>query len=128
MYANSIAIKAYAIRTAAHHLQATFTWASAVDLGQGLGTLVADLVERQVEPLQVREVRQVLDHPDAVVVQAKLRERRERREVRDAVQTAEGQRDVLGVFELHRAALRVQVLRRAVHLTEWSGAERREEG
>eukprot|EP00982_Pelagococcus_subviridis_P001642 13097-Pelagococcus_subviridis.AAC.2 len=87
-----------------------------------------NLVERQVEPLQVREVRQVLDHPDAVVVQAKLRERRERREVRDAVQTAEGQRDVLGVFELHRAALRVQVLRRAVHLTEWSGAERREEG
>ena len=44
MYANSIAIKAYGIRTAAHHLQATFTWASAVDLGQGLGTLVADLV------------------------------------------------------------------------------------
>ena len=44
MYANSIAIKAYGIRTAAHHLQATFTWASAVDLGQGLGAVGPDLV------------------------------------------------------------------------------------
>ena len=49
MYANSIAIKAYAIRTAAHHLQATFTWASAVDLGQGLGADRADLVDLKVD-------------------------------------------------------------------------------
>ena len=52
MYANSIAIKAYGIRTAAHHLQTTFTWAYAVDLGQGLGTLVADLVAPQLDLLQ----------------------------------------------------------------------------
>ena len=52
MYANSIAIKAYGIRTAAHHLQATFTWASAVDLGQGLGTLVADRVAGKVDQRQ----------------------------------------------------------------------------
>ena len=49
MYANSIAIKAYGIRTAAHHLQATFTWASAVDLGQGLGAVGPDLVEAKVD-------------------------------------------------------------------------------
>ena len=49
MYANSIAIKAYGIRTAAHHLQATFTWASAVDLGQGLRADVADLVVSKVD-------------------------------------------------------------------------------
>ena len=49
MYANSIAIKAYGIRTAAHHLQATFTWASAVDLGQSLRAIVADLVAPQVD-------------------------------------------------------------------------------
>ena len=52
MYANSIAIKAYGIRTAAHRLQALFTWAYAVDLGQGLGTLVADLVVVQMDRLQ----------------------------------------------------------------------------
>ena len=44
MYANSIAIKAYGIRTAAHHLQATFTWASAVDLGQGICAVGPDVV------------------------------------------------------------------------------------
>ena len=49
MYANSIAIKAYGIRTAAHHLQATFTWASAVDLGQGLCADRADLVDLKVD-------------------------------------------------------------------------------
>ena len=49
MYANSIAIKAYGIRTAAHRLQATFTWASAVDLGQGLGAVGPDLVEAKVD-------------------------------------------------------------------------------
>ena len=49
MYANSIAIKAYAIRTAAHHLQATFTWASAVDLGQGLGAVGPDVVRAKVD-------------------------------------------------------------------------------
>ena len=49
MYANSIAIKAYGIRTAAHHLQATFTWASAVDLGQGLGAVGPDLVGLKVD-------------------------------------------------------------------------------
>ena len=49
MYANSIAIKAYGIRTAAHHLQATFTWASAVDLGQGLGALGPDVVGAKVD-------------------------------------------------------------------------------
>ena len=49
MYANSIAIKAYGIRTAAHHLQATFTWASAVDLGQGLGAVGPDLVPRKAD-------------------------------------------------------------------------------
>ena len=52
MYANSTAIKAYRIRTAAHRLQALFTWAYAVDLGQGLGTLVADLVVVQLDLLQ----------------------------------------------------------------------------
>ena len=52
MYANSIAIKAYGIRTAAHHLQATFTWASAVDLGQGLCADRADLVDLKVDPGQ----------------------------------------------------------------------------
>ena len=54
MYANSIAIKAYGIRTAAHHLQATFTWASAVDLGQGLCTDVADRVAPKVDRGQRR--------------------------------------------------------------------------
>ena len=49
MYANSIAIKAYGIRTAAHHLQATFTWASAVDLGQGLCAVGPDLVQAKVD-------------------------------------------------------------------------------
>jgi hypothetical protein len=49
MYANSIAIKAYGIRTAAHHLQATFTWASAVDLGQGLGAVGPDRVAAKVD-------------------------------------------------------------------------------
>ena len=49
MYANSIAIKAYGIRTAAHHLQATLTWASAVDLGQGLGAVGPDLVAVKVD-------------------------------------------------------------------------------
>ena len=49
MYANSIAIKAYGIRTAAHHLQATFTWASAVDLGQGLCAVGPDLVLAKVD-------------------------------------------------------------------------------
>ena len=52
MYANSIAIKAYGARTAAHHLQATFTWASAVDLGQGLRADIADLVLPEVDLLQ----------------------------------------------------------------------------
>ena len=52
MYANSIAIKAHRVRTAAHRLQALFTWAYAVDLGQGLGTLVADLVIEQPHVLQ----------------------------------------------------------------------------
>ena len=52
MYANSIAIKAYGIRTAAHHLQATFTWASAVDLGQGLGAVGPDLVPVKVDGRQ----------------------------------------------------------------------------
>ena len=54
MYANSIAIKAYGIRTAAHHLQATFTWASAVDLGQGLCADVADLIRVEGDLLQRR--------------------------------------------------------------------------
>ena len=54
MYANSIAIKAYGIRTAAHHLQATFTWASAVDLGQGLRAIVADPVLAKVDRCQRR--------------------------------------------------------------------------
>ena len=54
MYANSIAIKAYGIRTAAHHLQATFTWASAVDLGQGLGAVGPDRVVVEVDPGQRR--------------------------------------------------------------------------
>ena len=35
-------------------LQATFTWASAEDLGQGLGTRVADLVVVQVDLFQRR--------------------------------------------------------------------------
>ena len=52
MYANSIAIKAYGIRTAAHHLQATLTWASAVDLGQGLGAVGPDLVGPKVDERQ----------------------------------------------------------------------------
>ena len=49
MYANSIAIKAYGTRTAAHPLQATFTWASAVDLGQGLCAVGPDLVVTEVD-------------------------------------------------------------------------------
>ena len=49
MYANSTAIKAYRIRTAAHRLQALFTWAYAVDLGQGLGAVGPDLVVPKVD-------------------------------------------------------------------------------
>ena len=52
MYANSIAIKAYGIWTAAHHLQATFTWASAVDLAQGLCAVGTDLVVGEDDLLQ----------------------------------------------------------------------------
>ena len=52
MYANSIAIKAYGTRTAAHHLQATFAWTSATDLGQGLRADVADLVLPEADDRQ----------------------------------------------------------------------------
>ena len=48
---NSIAIKAY-VRTAIHPLQATFAWASATDLGQGLGAVGADLVTLEVDQRQ----------------------------------------------------------------------------
>jgi hypothetical protein len=40
------------IRTAVHPFQATFAWASATDLGQGLGAVVADLVLVEVDRLQ----------------------------------------------------------------------------
>ena len=44
----------YDIRTAAHPFQTTFAWASATDLGQGLGAVVADLVAPEVDLLQRR--------------------------------------------------------------------------
>jgi len=40
------------IRTAVHLFQATFAWASATDLGQGLGAVVADLVAPEPDLLQ----------------------------------------------------------------------------